>query len=73
MDFTIDYLSEYKKQRVLEKATDMPRTTVVHNFHTKQLLIFTPLVKFYLELGIKISNISSFIQYVTKKYNKSPT
>ena len=45
----------------------MPRTTLVQKFHTKGILLFTPLAKFYLELGLKITNISTFIQYSPNK------
>ena len=45
----------------------MPRTTLVQKFHAKGILLFTPLAKFYLELGLKISNIRQFIQYSPNK------
>ena len=67
MDITINHLSEYMSERVQENATALPRTTVVQTYHAKQLLMFTPLVKFYIDLGLKISNITTFVQYLPMK------
>ena len=45
----------------------MPRTTLLQKFNAKGILLFTPLAKFYLELGLKITNIRQFVQYVPNK------
>ena len=45
----------------------MPRTTLVQKFHSKRILLFSPLAKFYLEMGLKITNIRQFVQYVPNK------
>ena len=65
-------LTPYMKKRVKEKKYKLPQVSPIQTFHGKQLLIFTPLAKFYLELGLKLSNISQFLQYqdsyVLKKF-----
>ena len=38
--------------------------TLMQTFHGKQLMIYSPTALFYLKLGLKISNVTKFIQYV---------
>ena len=63
MDITEEHLSQYMEGRTTHENTKLPRNTVVQTFNGKQLLLFTPLIKFYMGLGMKISNITKFIQY----------
>ena len=44
-------------------TSDFKRTTLIQCFNDKDHLLFTPLAKFYLEEGLEISNITTFIQY----------
>ena len=37
--------------------------TLIQTFHGKQVLLYTPLAKFYLELGMQLTNITLFLQY----------
>ena len=67
MDITKDHLSTYMNDRAEAMNTKFPKTTVVQTYHGQQLLLFTPLVQFYLKLGLEITNITSFIQYLPYK------
>ena len=57
------HLSEYMKTRVAAENVKLPRTTVVQTYNGKQLLLLTPLVAFYLKMGLVVSNITMFVQY----------
>jgi len=39
----------------------------IQTYHAKDSFIITPLAKFYMEMGIKITNVSEVIQYVPGK------
>ena len=56
------HLSPYMRERFNEEQRS-PTTTVVQTYHAKQLFCLTSLVKFYLELGYKVSNITAVYQY----------
>lgn len=56
-------LTPYMKERVKERGYKLPQVSPIQTFHGKQLLLYTPLAKFYLELGLELENITSFIQY----------
>ena len=67
MTLTEDHLSDYTKKRLIKEKPSLKkfqRDTLVQCFNGKQLLLMTPLVKFYLEKGLRIFNISKFIQYI---------
>ena len=51
------------KKRVTERSYPLPQISPIQCFHGKQLLLYTPLAKFYLELGLELTNITKFIQY----------
>lgn len=65
-------LTPYMLSRVKEKGYKLPQVSPIQAFHGSQLLLYAPLAKFYLDLGIKLENITSFIQYkeacVLKKF-----
>lgn len=44
-----------------------PKRMLISSFHCEQKLFITPLIKFYLEIGLKIRNITLVIQYTPKK------
>ena len=62
MDLEERHLSAYMRERFNEEQRS-PTTTVVQTYHAKQLFCLTSLVKFYLELGYKVSNITAVYQY----------
>ena len=64
MDIDESLLSPYMQNVTSAANTSLPRNDVVlQTYHGKQQLLFTPLVRFYLDLGMVVSNISLFIQY----------
>ena len=50
------------KQRFIEEQKS-PASTLVQTYHAKQLFCLTKLVKFYMELGYKVTNITAVYQY----------
>lgn len=60
-------LSPYMKERCEVRGTKLPQTTLVQTYHGKQLMMYTPTVQFYLDLGLKISNVTKFIQFLPTK------
>jgi hypothetical protein len=64
---TDQHLSEYMRSRIkLEKPNlkKFKRETIIQCFNATDHLMMTPLAKYYLEKGLKISNIKKFIQYI---------
>ena len=67
---TYDHLSPAMKQQLeLEKPEEkkFERETLVQGFHSKDQVIFTPLLRFYISQGVKISNITGFVQFIPRK------
>jgi len=62
-DITEDHLSQYMSTRVKDRSYKLPQTTLIQVYNAKQVLLFTPLVQFYMDLGLEISNVTRFIQY----------
>ena len=56
-------MSEYMKKRFMQEHKKMNVSTVVQCFNAKQELIMTPLLQKYMQLGMKVSNITRFIQF----------
>ena len=57
-------LSEYMQSRCDARDKKLPQTTLVQTYHGKQLMIYSPTVQFYLKLGLKVKNITKFIQFL---------
>ena len=60
-------MSDYMKTRFIEEQRKMTTETVVQTFNCKQQLIMTPLLRKYIQLGMKVSNITLFVQFVPGK------
>jgi hypothetical protein len=56
-------VSPYMLKRCKAKNYKLPQRTLIQCFNAKQILLYTPMIQFYLKLGLEISNISQFIQY----------
>ena len=67
---TNDHVSGYMQRRVTEEERKLDFKTVVQVYNGKQLLLMTDIIKFYLDIGIKVSNVTQFIQYVPEKILK---
>ena len=62
-EITEEMLSEYMSQRVKAKGIKLPQTTLLQRYHANQVLLMTPVAKFYMDLGMKLSNVTKFLQY----------
>ena len=67
---TEDHLSDYMRQRVLEEDRKVDFKTVVQVYSGQQLFLMTDIIKFYMDMGLKISNVTQFIQYIPSKILK---
>ena len=61
-----EFLSPLMRQRYETKNKRLD-TSVIQTFNGRQLLLMTPLIQFYASIGMKISNLTRFIQYVPGK------
>ena len=57
-------VSDYMLERCRDRERKFPQETLIQTYHGKQLLIYTPTAQFYMKLGLKISNVSEFFQYI---------
>ena len=60
-----DYLREYAIENNLLKQ---PRRMLISSFKLENGTIITPLLNFYLSIGLKCTKIYRFVQYTPKKY-----
>lgn len=58
-----DLLSPYMAERCKSREYKLPQKTLIQTYNGKQLLLYTPVIKFYIDLGLVISNVTKFIQY----------
>ena len=56
------HLSPYMMERYTEDRRS-PAETVVQTYNASQLFVFTPVVRHYQKRGMKIRNITQFVQY----------
>ena len=59
---TEEMLSPYMRQRYLEEAKT-PSETVIQSYHGKQVFVMSTMVNRWLKMGLKVSNVTQFIQY----------
>ena len=59
---TEDMPSPYMRQRYIEEQKE-PANTVVQSFNGKQVFVLSTMVNRWLKLGMKVTNITKFIQY----------
>ena len=67
MTLTDEHLTDYTRKRLKIEKPNLKvftRETLVQCFHANQILIMTPLARFYLDKGLIIFNITRFIQYI---------
>ena len=58
-----DLLSPYMLSRCRDRGYKLPQKTLIQCYNGTQMLLFTPLISFYMDLGLEISNVTKFIQY----------
>ena len=64
MQVTEDLMSNYMRERMIEDENEKEPTTIVQRYNAKGIYLMTPLVKFYISRGMKVSNITQFVQYI---------
>ena len=67
---TLDMLGEFMQKRILALERKVPVNgipTVVNAWHADKIMLFTPLLKWYLELGIEMTDVMDVVQYQEKK------
>lgn len=64
---TEDMVSPYMLARCNDRDYKLPQESLVQTYNVKQSLLYTPLIKFYISLGMEISNVSKFVQYRPSK------
>ena len=64
LDVTEDMLSAYMKEQYLMEGSKYTESTLCQTYHGEDLLLYTPLIRFYAEKGFKIYNLKRFTQYV---------
>ena len=63
MELDESHLSPYMLEKTLEEQRKRKFQTVVQTYNGKDMFLLTTLLKFYLELGLVVTNIKTFIQY----------
>ena len=67
---TTDMLGEFMQNRLKSlgrKLTNDEVVTVVNCWHAEKIYVYTPLLKWYLELGLKITKVYDVVQYQRAK------
>ena len=59
---TNDMLSPFMK-KLHDKRPKKPDASPVQTYHGSNVFLFTPMVQLYMELGLKISNVTEVVQY----------
>ena len=67
---TDDHVTGYMKRRVIEDQRKLDFKTVVQVYNGEQLFLMTNIIQFYMEIGLEISNVTQFIQYIPSKILK---
>ena len=63
--------SEYMQARCEAKNKKLPQETLIQTYNAKQIMMYSPTVQFYLQLGLEISNVTKFIQFLPTRPLKS--
>ena len=62
------HLSPYMKQKFITDERKLEKTpTVVQTYHATQVFVMTEMARVWMNIGLKISNITQFVQYVPGK------
>ena len=66
-EITDDIISPFMKAKMIEQERKSGQSTLIQTYNGDDMLLMTPLVQFYLENGMEISNITKFVQYIPGK------
>ena len=59
-----DLLSPYMQEKYIESESSPEEPTLVQTYNGVDLLLYTPLIRFYASKGFKIYNFKKFTQYI---------
>ena len=68
---TEDMLCPYMREKLTEQDRKHTKETIIQCYNAKDHLLMTPLIQYYHSRGLKISNITKFVQYVPGRPFKS--
>ena len=60
---TEEHLSSYMRERFIEERAKIERHTVIQTYNGSQVLVFTPIIQFWVSRGMEISNVTKFYQF----------
>ena len=62
------HMSDYTKQQFENQRRKLKKDeTVVQTYHADQIFVMTEMVRVWMKMGLKISNITEFVQYIPGK------
>ena len=67
---TKEHLTPYMLGRIAHEKPEVKnfeRETLIQCFNAKNHLLMTPLAKYYMDKGLKITNITKFVQYIPRR------
>ena len=67
MQITPDMLSEYMREKYIENETSSEEPTLVQTYNGIDLMLYTPLIRFYASKGFEIYDCKKFSQYIPGK------
>ena len=67
MQIEQEHLCPYMEERLLEEHRKLTEPTIIQCFNAEGQLLMTDLVRFYHSIGMKITNLRRFVQYVPGK------
>ena len=62
-----EMVSEYMLERCKFRNKKFPQETLLQTYHGEQLMIYTPTAQFYMNIGLKLSNVTKFVQFLPSK------
>ena len=64
---TMEHLSPYMRKRFEEEGKQLDQRSLIQTYRGEGLFVFTPLLRFYLELGYEMRNVRLATQYLPEK------
>ena len=66
-DLNSTHLSPYMRQRYVEEEKTFDQASLIQTYRGEGLFVFSPLLKFYIELGYEVRNIRMATQYLAEE------
>ena len=63
-----EHLSPFMKERMLAEDRKLSKTpSLVQCYHAKQIFVMTEMVRVWMRMGLKVCNLTEFVQYIPGK------